>query len=52
MNEKLRIDQLDFKAGPWKWDARRKCYYSECRELVAGRWEGFVTIKNGKEEQK
>jgi len=47
----LRIDQPDFKAGAWKpatirgepWEA------SQCFEFLAGRWEGFVSIRRARQ---
>ena len=43
----LAIDQPDFKAGVWK---RTRLHgeaaeYSECYELIEGRWEGFVSVR-------
>jgi len=46
-----RFYEKDFKAKNWKFshiDGNKGCmvYYSECEELINGRWEGFVAIKN------
>jgi hypothetical protein len=43
----LAIDRPDFKASIWKpaTHAGEPIEYSECYELVNGRWEGFVSIR-------
>lgn len=46
----LDVDQPDFKASKWRPTLidGRPAEYSECYELVAGRWEGFVSIRRPK----
>lgn len=43
----LRIDQPDFKATAWQHTihAGREYLISQCWELIAGRWEGFVSMR-------
>lgn len=45
---KWEIDQPDFRASAWmpaKLKSGELMSYRECQELIAGRWEGFVSIK-------
>lgn len=46
--KEIRINGAELIATAWTKDSKKNQYYSECFELVGGRWEGFVAIKRGK----
>ena len=40
-----RINTAELKATEWKYDNRRKVYYSVVEELENGKWEGYVITR-------
>jgi hypothetical protein len=36
--------------GTWDWHAGELWLITECRELEAGHWEGFISIERFKDE--
>jgi hypothetical protein len=42
----IRINSTEIIATEWKTDSKKPSRkYSECYELIEGRWEGFVAVK-------